>query len=65
MGIVKIAVEFGANGEIGFVFPYQTLPDRLTESVINATKSIKFSPAEKDGKPVTIIRILEYSFSVY
>jgi len=62
-GTVKVAVEFGADGKIGFVFPFQTLPDGLTENVINAAKSIKFEPAVKDGKPVTVVTNLDYSFS--
>ena len=64
-GTVEVAVEFGADGKIGFVFPFQTLPDGLTEIVVNAAKSIKFEPAVKNGKSVTVVRNLGYSFSVF
>lgn len=63
-GTVKIAVEFSSNGKIGFIFPFQSLPDGLTESVLNAAKTIKFEPAIKDGKPVTVVTVLEYNFSL-
>jgi tetratricopeptide (TPR) repeat protein len=62
-GIVKLAVEFRADGKIGFVFPFQSLPDGLTESVVEAARNIKFEPAIRDRKPVAVIRFVEYSFS--
>lgn len=64
-GIVKVTVEFGADGTIGFVFPLQDLPDGLTESTIEAAKAIKFEAAVKDGKPVAVVKTLEYSFLVF
>jgi len=64
-GNIKVAVEFGADGKIGFVFPFQDLPDGLTANSVNAAKSIKFEPSVKDGKPVTVISVVEYSFSVF
>ncbi len=64
-GTVKIAVEFGANGKIGFAFPFQTLPDGLTEIGIKAAKSIKFKPAVQNGKPVTVVRMLAYKFDIH
>jgi len=62
-GVVKLAVEFGADGKIGFVFPFQALPDGLTESSVKAAKAIKFEPAIQNGKPVTVVLNIEYSFS--
>lgn len=62
-GNIKVAVEFGADGKIGFAFPFQDLPDGLTANAINAAKSIKFEPAVKDGKSITVVSVIEYSFS--
>lgn len=62
-GTVKVAVEFGGDGKIGFIFPFQGLPYGLTENVIKAVEQIKFEPAEIGGKPVTVVQVLEYSFS--
>ena len=35
----------------------------LTERAIEAAKRIKFTPAMKDGKPVSVWMQLEYNFS--
>jgi hypothetical protein len=64
-GTIKIAVEYGADGKIGFIFPFQTLPDGLTNSAVRAAKLIEFKPATKGGKPVTSVTIISYSFEIY
>ncbi len=64
-GNIKLAVEFGADGKIGFVFPFQDLPDGLTANAVNAAKSIKFESAVIDGKSVTVVSVIEYSFSTF
>jgi tetratricopeptide (TPR) repeat protein len=65
-GDVKLAVEFGADGKIKGVFPFQKLPNGLTENAVSVSKQIKFQPAVgKDGKPVTKISIVSYSFRIY
>ncbi len=63
-GEVKVAVEFKADGTIGFVFPFQTLPEGLTESAIRAAKSITFEPAIRNGQPVDAVSVLSYTFSI-
>ena len=64
-GTVRIAVEFRSDGKIGFTFPLQTTvdPDLVRQSV-DAARGITFEPAAKDGKPVTVINIVEYGFRV-
>jgi TonB family protein len=64
-GTVAIAVEFGANGKINYAFLVRTLPNGLTENVMQALRKIKFNPATKDGKPVISIKIIQYSFTIY
>jgi tetratricopeptide (TPR) repeat protein len=65
VGVVRMAVEFGADGKINFQFPIKTLEDGLTEATAEAIRKIDFEPAIKNGKPVPVVRILEYSFSIY
>jgi tetratricopeptide (TPR) repeat protein len=57
-GRVKLIVEFLENGNIGLVFPLQTLPDGLTENCIYAARHItmlrdtlNFSRPKKKGNP--------------
>lgn len=64
-GTISLAVEFGADGKIGFVFPFHQLPYGLTENAVKAAGTIKFEPAEKDGKPLTVVHVIEYSFTTY
>lgn len=64
-GTVRIAVEFCGDGSIGFVFPLPTVIDRdLVQQSVNAAKGIRFEPAMKDGKPVTVINFVEYGFFI-
>lgn len=58
-GIVRVVVDFGADGN-KFVFPLDQLPGGLTESSVNAARNIEFEPAVKNGKPVSVIRFIFY-----
>lgn len=62
-GTVKLAVEFGADGKIKFIFPFRKLGCGLTENAIFAASRIKLKPAIKNGNPVNSIAIVEYSFA--
>jgi hypothetical protein len=63
-GTVRIAVEFKADGTIGFVFALPTTLDReLVEQSVIAAKGMKFDPAIQNEKPVTVIKFAEYNFS--
>ena len=64
-GIVKLAIEWGTDGEIKFIFPYKTLPYGLTENVIEAAKKVVYEPAKRNGKPISFVSTLEYSFSIH
>lgn len=64
-GRVKLIVEFMENGKIGLVFALQTLPDGLTENCIYAAQQIKFQSAQKDGKPISVVKTITYDFSVF
>lgn len=64
-GTVSLAVEFGADGEIKYVFPFQKLPFGLTEKSIETARKIRFNPMTRDGKPVASIKIVKYSFAIY
>lgn len=64
-GSVKLRVTFLDSGTIGDVIPLNTLPDGLTESAVEAAKSIKFQPATKNGTPVTVVKLVEYSFTTF
>lgn len=64
-GTVKFAVEYGADGKIKFIFPFQTLMPGLTEACLESAKKIQYDPARKNGKPVTVVGITSYNFTIY
>lgn len=64
-GVVRVRVTFLASGEIGEVVPVSNLPCGLTEQAIAAAKQIKFEPATRDGVPISVTKIVEYTFTLY
>jgi len=64
-GTIRLRVTFLAAGQVGTVTATSTLPFGLTHTAIDAAKRIHFEPAYQDGKPVTVTKLLEYSYSIY
>jgi len=64
-GTVVLKCVFAANGEVTNIRVVQGLPDGLTEQAVEMAKKIKFTPAMKDGKPVSMWFQLEFNFSPY
>jgi TonB family protein len=61
-GVVRLKVKFLESGKIGEIVTVSGLPFGATENAIEAAKKIKFKPAIKDGKPITVSKTLEYRF---
>jgi TonB family protein len=64
-GVVVLRVIFRSDGTITQLKVVKELPYGLTEKAIEAANKIKFKPAEKDGKPVSVNGHIEYTFSLY
>ncbi len=64
-GRVKLLIVLAADGTVKNVVPVESLPGGLTEQAIEVAKQIQFEPAVKDGKAVSTVKIVEYSFSIY
>ncbi len=58
----SVAVELCADGTVGIIIPYTIAFGERNQAIIDAVKKIKFDPAVKDGKPVTVIHVMEYTF---
>ena len=63
-GLVKLKINFLANGKIGDIVVVSDAGKGITELAIKAARKIKFLPAEIDGKKVDAIRAVEYAFNV-
>jgi TonB family protein len=64
-GTVMLRVVFSSAGEVVQIRAVNTLPFGLTERAIAAARQIKFIPAMKGGRPVSVYMQLEYNFNLY
>ena len=64
-GTVVLRAIFAADGKVRAIRPVKALPDGLTLMAIEAARRIKFVPATKDGRPVSMYIQLEYNFNLY
>lgn len=62
-GIINLKVEFLADGKIGVITVISSLQKSLTDLAIDAAKKIKFEPEVKNGKSVTVTKVVQYSYS--
>jgi len=65
MGTVVLKCVFAANGSVTNIRIVSALPYGLTEKAIDAARKIKFIPAMKDGRYVSMWMQLEYNFNLY
>jgi TonB family protein len=64
-GTVVLKCIFSADGSVKNIKLISGLPYGLTERAIDAAAKIKFIPAQKDGKWVSMWMQLEYNFNLY
>jgi TonB family protein len=64
-GTVVLRAVFAANGTVQHLLIMNSLPRGLTQRAIDAARKIKFIPATKDGRPVSMYIQLEYNFNLY
>jgi len=64
-GTVVLRVIFSSFGEVTNIRAIQVLPFGLTEKAISAARQIRFAPAMRDGRPVSVYMQLEYNFNLY
>jgi TonB family C-terminal domain len=64
-GSVVLSVVFDANEKITGVRIIRDLPYCLTAQALIAAQKIKFKPAMKNGEPVSVRSMLEFTFNLY
>jgi len=64
-GTVVLRVVFASSGEVVQIHAVRTLPFGLTERAIAAARQIRFEPATRDGRAVSVSMQLEYNFNLY
>jgi TonB family protein len=65
MGTVILSVVFSRTGQVTNIRAVQTVCCGLTEKAIAAARQIKFVPATRDGRAVSMYMQLEYNFNLY
>ena len=64
-GTVVVKVVFACNGSVTDIRVLNELPNGLTDQAIAALKKLKFVPAVKNGKFVSMWMQVEYNFNLY
>ena len=64
-GTVVLSVIFSKQGKLLVFGVVRGLPYGLTENAIEAARKIRFTPALKDGQPVSVKGSLEFTFTLY
>ena len=64
-GSINILVLFGASGQIESTILANSLGYGLDENALNAAQQIRFEPQIKNGKAVSSIKEVEYTFTIF
>jgi TonB family protein len=64
-GTVTLRAVFSSTGAVTNIHAVSELPDGLTERAIGAAQQIRFIPAVKDGRFVSMWIELQYNFNLY
>jgi hypothetical protein len=64
-GTVQMRITFSQKGFVSKVGLLKTLKSGLTREAFFAALRIKFLPQEKDEKPVTVTKVVEYAFHIF
>jgi len=65
VGTVVLRAVFSSDGTVTNIRAVSGLSNGLTERAIVAARQIKFVPATKDGRPVSMSMELQYNFNLY
>lgn len=64
-GTIRLLVAFTEKGTVENVLVLTSLGYGLDAEAVKAAKQIKYEPETRDGKPVTTVKTLEYTFTIY
>jgi TonB family protein len=64
-GSVTLMVHFSEDGKVKDVLVLKGLGFGLDQEAIRAVRKVKFEPARKDGTPVSVVKRVQYNFSLY
>jgi TonB family protein len=62
VGTISLKVTFLASGKIGKISVVKGLEKDLDAAAVKAARKIRFVPAKKNGRRVTVIKVMDYDF---
>lgn len=64
-GTVRLRMLLSFDGRVRHIFVIKAAEGGLTEMAVDAARRIKFTPAMKDGRPVSQYVTMEYNFNIF
>lgn len=64
-GTVRLRMLLSFDGKVRHILVLNALKGGLTETAVEAARKIKFTPATKDGRPVSQFVSIEYHFNIF
>ena len=64
-GTITLAVLFSADGVSKRILIIKPLSNGLTEEAVKAAQQITYNPEMKDGKPIPVVKTIQYKFTLY
>lgn len=64
-GVVRLRAVLSKTGEVTNISVVKGLPHGLTSKAVAAARRVRFTPAQKDGRPVSQWVTFEYNFNIY
>lgn len=64
-GTIQLAVLFSESGRVTQALVLKGLGAGLDAEAIKAASGIEFEPAKENGKPISVVKVVEYSFTIY
>ena len=64
-GTITLAVVFSADAKIKHILLLKGLGYGLDQQALNAARSIAFEPQIENGKPISVVKMVQYSFAIY
>ena len=64
-GTIRLMVAFTESGKVENVLVLTSLGYGLDWEAVKAAKGIKYEPEMRNGKPVTSVKTVEYTFTIY
>lgn len=64
-GTITLAVVFSADAKIKHILLLKGLGYGLDQQALKAARNIAFEPQIENGKPVSVVKMVQYSFAIY